>query len=293
MARARFHVLAATDGSRSADMAVAGARAFPWPAGSRATVLVVRNTALEPGHSLARGPLVHDPALGVGENARQELATRWKDAAVAVGEGDAAAVILGEAAKRKDGAIVLGWRGHGRFSRLLLGSTSRAVLRASAVPVLIVRQAPRKIRRAVLGLDGSRAAAKAVRFLARCAPPAGGAITVTSVVRPIPTPRHPLLPPNVVAQVKTDVDGENRKARAAAAKDLDKAAAILRRSGWRVRVQLRSGAPLAELLRAAKSARADLLVIGARGNSALDAGHLGSVTEGALNRCHIPVLVVR
>jgi nucleotide-binding universal stress UspA family protein len=71
------------------------------------------------------------------------------------------------------------------------------------------------------------------------------------------------------------------------------AAARLRESGWAVDSQLRVGVPLAEILDAAAGARADVLVVGARGTGGVERLLLGSVAEGALNRCPVSVLVAR
>jgi len=47
------------------------------------------------------------------------------------------------------------------------------------------------------------------------------------------------------------------------------------------------------LLATVKQTHGDVLVIGARGVSGLERLLLGSVAEGALNHCPVPVLVVR
>jgi nucleotide-binding universal stress UspA family protein len=74
---------------------------------------------------------------------------------------------------------------------------------------------------------------------------------------------------------------------------MEAAAAPLREAGWKVDLALSRGAPLDELLAVAKSARAHLLVLGARGQTRLARLVLGSVVEGALHRSPIPVLVTR
>ena len=56
---------------------------------------------------------------------------------------------------------------------------------------------------------------------------------------------------------------------------------------------VRFSAPLRDLLDTVNSADAELLVVGARGAIGVRYLLLGSVAEGALNRCPVPVLVVR
>jgi len=223
---------------------------------------------------------------------RRKLTARWKDAQVAVPDGDPVDAILKEAKKVRAQVIVVGWRGHGRFRRLLVGSVSRGVLRRASVPVLVVRHVAGEIRRVVIGLDGSPEAARAVRFLARCQAPKGALVTLVTVVTPFVAPSHILLSPAFRGQIRADVAAHNAKQRRLAAKRLQKAARALAHSGWRVRSLVRDGAPLYELLRVVTEVGADLLVVGIRGRSALAMSTLGSVTEGALTRCRAPVLVV-
>ena len=85
----------------------------------------------------------------------------------------------------------------------------------------------------------------------------------------------------------------NVEAAKAATKALNRAKAELERSGWRTRTQLRTGEPLRELMTAVGTADPQLLVIGARGTSAVRQLLLGSVAEGVLNRSPVPVLLAR
>ena len=123
------------------------------------------------------------------------------------------------------------------------------------------------LRSVVLAVDGSPHARRAAAFAARLAPPPGGRVTVVSVVEPMRAPTMALLPSSTRGLV----------ARAAA--DLERAPARCRpppRRGRRPhggaraaggrRPSVRTGVPLAEILRAVEEAHADLLVLGARGN---------------------------
>ena len=58
----------------------------------------------------------------------------------AVVEGRAYREILGQAADKKSDLIVMGVHGRGALDLLLFGSTTHHVIRASACPVLIVRE---------------------------------------------------------------------------------------------------------------------------------------------------------
>ncbi len=65
------------------------------------------------------------------------------------------------------------------------------------------------------------------------------------------------------------------------------------RAGARVTVQLREGDAAFEIVRAAKSARADLIVIGTHGRSGLPKFFLGSVAERVVRTAKCPVMTVR
>ena len=73
---------------------------------------------------------------------------------------------------------------------------------------------------------------------------------------------------------------------------MDAASRTLVKAGWRVEAAVRVGVPVVELLKAAHAARADLIVLGARGTSGLERLRLGSVAEGILQRASTPVVLV-
>jgi nucleotide-binding universal stress UspA family protein len=79
----------------------------------------------------------------------------------------------------------------------------------------------------------------------------------------------------------------------AAIRELNRAMKQLKRSGWHTRAMLTTGEPLRDLLRAVATARAQLLVVGAKGTASVHYLLLGSVAEGALNHSPVPVLLVR
>lgn len=77
------------------------------------------------------------------EHLEDELTARGLDVASVLTEGPAAPHILEVASKRKADVIVLGSHGHTAFYDLIVGSTTHAVLRKAACPVLIVPRSGR------------------------------------------------------------------------------------------------------------------------------------------------------
>lgn len=288
--RRAFRVLHATDGSPSARGAIATSAGFPWPNHSEARAIVVRpGLFLPPNADLwARSEAVTRRAAVVATRA---LRARWSEANAVVREGDVADQILSEATSWHAHALVIGWRGHGRFRRLLMGSVSRAVLRRADTPVLVVRRAARRVTNVVVGVDGSAASNRAIRFLAHAGVPKGGSITLVTVLQGQPSPSHPLLP-GLTAELRADILAKGAKDQAAADRRQKRCAEQLQKAGWRVRGQVRTGAPLYELLRSVDETRADALVVGATSSNAPRKGLLGSTTDGAVDRSAVPVLVV-
>ena len=289
----RFSVLVATDGSEEATAAVDAVTVFPWPAGTRMRGVVARSAivmAEVPESVLAD---VERGLAGVAEDARKALAPRWPDAKVRVVDGPPVDAILARARRAGARVIVLGSRGHGPVARLLVGSTSLGCIRRMKHAALVVRARPRAFARVTAGLDGSAHSRRAVSFLAGLDVPAGGRVTIVRVLEPVVPPSLALMPAAARAALGTQAAALNAAEAKKARHEAETAAAELRRVGWKVDVVIRKGAPLHELLAATKRARAQLLVVGARGISGVERLLLGSVAEGALHRSPVSVLVVR
>ncbi len=148
-------------------------------------------------------------------------------------------------------------------------------------------------RRVVIGLDGSPHSRRAAAFLARLTPPRGGLVTVVRVVAPVRVPSMPLVPGSVRAQIAAQADTITQGQIALARRRVEAAATKLERAGWRACGVVRTGQPLAQLLAAVRAARADVLVLGARGAGAVTHFLLGSTAEAALKHAAVPVLIVK
>jgi nucleotide-binding universal stress UspA family protein len=148
-------------------------------------------------------------------------------------------------------------------------------------------------RRVVVGLDGSPHSRRAAAFLARLTPPRGGLVTFVRVVEPMRVPAMPLVPGSMRAQIAAQADTINQGQIALARRYVEAAATKLADSGWRARGVVRTGQPLPELLAAVRAARADVLVLGARGAGAVTHFLLGSTAEAALKHAAVPVLIVK
>jgi nucleotide-binding universal stress UspA family protein len=195
--------------------------------------------------------------------------------------GGPARVLLGQAHEAE--VIVLGSRGLGGFSGLLVGSTAVQVAAHSSVPVLVVRGSGAETGLLVLGVDGSTEsrAAVAVAFaeadrrraeLVAVRAWTGPGVTVPGGVRPL------------VYDAEL-VEGEQRGLLSEAL------------SGYRANhpdvvvtetvLQSRPAAALVEMSRSAQ-----VVVVGSRGRGGFKGLLLGSVSQQLLHHAQCPVMVV-
>ena len=149
------------------------------------------------------------------------------------------------------------------------------------------------MRRIAIGFDASQNALRAVRLVGKLTAPLDGQVTLISVVELMPPASRAPRVGGIRSTVAREVRRINTARSKAAMKALNRAADELKRSGWRTRIEPRTGEPLRELLGAVSKAQAQLLVVGARGTSGVRHLLLGSVAEGVLNRCPVPILLAR
>ena len=289
--RGKFTIVVGTDGSPPAVTALDAVVAFPWPRGSRVKAVVARGgdaTRYLAGNiSLALDAAVREAAT----DAARKLTKRWRDAEAVISQ-DGPIEALVAAARRAD-VTVVGSRLDSPLGPFVLGSVGRAVARESTRPVMIVKEKRRAFRSVVVGVDGSANSKRAAAFVARFEPPARGEVTLVRVVEPVRLSSSGLLPARarnlLMGEAKALENERVEKAR----REVDSLAQPLARAGWKVRIDVRLGAPLRDLLVAATRPRADLLVIGARGVGGVERLLLGSVAEAMLNRAPMSVLLVR
>jgi nucleotide-binding universal stress UspA family protein len=291
--RSAFTVLVATDGSQPAEPAVAAAVRFPWPQGARAHGVLARSRPPRPGwpHSVTR--VIRQSELRAAFAARRVLRGRWPDAEVVVVDQSPVGGILAEARRLDAQVVVVGARGHGALSRLVLGSVSLGVVRQAGTAVFVVKRPLRDAQRLLIGVDGSAHSRKAVELVARLAVPDGGAVTLVAVVEPLRPVSVGLLPSSIRGTISGELAALEAERTQHAQRELNRTARRLKRAGWAVETEVRTGIPLVELLGTARESRADVLVLGARGVGGVERLLLGSVAEGALSRAPLSVLIVR
>ena len=283
-------VLAATDGLKYGRWAIEWLAQIPFSPQPRVRVLHVLDVA-----SL-RAPFMVQPVIAGSERyiqsevKRMEMhakATKKQSAMLLASLGLSGTVVMDRGgvattivkhAKRGFNLLSIGSRGLDAIDRFVLGSISNHAIHHAACSVLVVKQEPRPVRQIVLGIDGSPASSKAVRFLLRHFNPTPDGpdhdpVTVT-VSHVMPYLKYPELRVAGKAVVQRYVDK-------------------VAKAGFQVGEAMRLGKPAEELLTVAKEHKADLIVTGARGLGAINRWLLGSVSTRVVQHATCSVLVVR
>lgn len=137
------HILLATDGSAAAERATEYVASLATRYGAKVMVVhafaAVSTLLGEPNYSHALDKTLREAQLVVTHtvNRLRELGvTEVEEEMIA---GQAATVILDVAESRQPDVIVLGARGLGVWSGLILGSTSMAVVQRAKCPVLVIK----------------------------------------------------------------------------------------------------------------------------------------------------------
>jgi nucleotide-binding universal stress UspA family protein len=228
------------------------------------------------------GGLVNDAERIVQEAlTRARVATPDVEVTGAAVIGDAAAVLMEES--RTAVLVVVGDRGLGGFTGLLVGSVAVQLAAHATCPVLVARGRPDPTGEVVLGVDGSPANGPAVGFAFEEASRRGCALTaVHTWTHPVSTGPGDMLP-----LVYDAAEVEEDEARV-----LEEALA-----GWRdkypdveLRRQLVHGRTRPTLIEA--TGRAQLAVVGTRGRGGFTGLLLGSVSQAMLHHAQCPVAII-
>jgi nucleotide-binding universal stress UspA family protein len=238
------------------------------------------------------GPSPYGPHEGGLRNAAQRIVREAEayahgtDPRVSVSSevvtGGVAAVLLHES--RRAAMLVLGDRGLGGFSGLLLGSVAVQVAAHAAGPVLVARGAPRIDGPVVVGVDGSPNSTQAVAFAAEEASlRKTDLIAVHAWSRPVSTGPGDILPPVYDPELVGAEEGRVLSEATAGLADRYPDLLVTRRL-------VHDGARDTLI---GYSREAQLVVVGARGRGGFAGLLLGSVSQALLHHADCAVAIVR
>jgi nucleotide-binding universal stress UspA family protein len=282
------HLLIATDGSPSAQEAVAVGLELAKGQGADVALLHVLPPDRFRTARMASRTIPHDVEVDASESALKEAGKRAEAEGVAYAlervSGETVETIVGLANESDADVIVLGSRGRGAAASALLGSVSNGVLHHAGRPVLIVRdgthrngaesarQWPTKILVAYDGFEHSDAAVRTAIDLFH----PGADITVLSVVPP---------------DARGSKSGGHVGLRPHAHEDVARAHAALREKGIEARMEIAHGEIVDSICGAAADEDVDVLVVGSRRLGTLGQLSLGTVSGELVHRAPCPVLV--
>lgn len=287
-------VVAGIDGSGSAG------RAAVWAAGEAArrgltlrlvhvySVPLVRVPAVLPSAEAIRSGFEKRGTDWLAE-ARDAVVRRYPDLAVEteVREGSPVAALIHES--RSATMIVLGSRGLGGFTGLMVGSTAVALAQHGHCPIVVARgkkpdDAPPETGPVVVGTDGSAWSDAALAYAFDEAASRGTDLTVVRVWNEIVD--HGALRAHPLAVDPAEIETAERKA------------AEEQLAPWRdrfpelpVETVVVRDRPVRALL--GFGARAQLLVVGSRGRGGFGGMVLGSTSQALVAHSECPVMVVR
>jgi nucleotide-binding universal stress UspA family protein len=291
--RKLYRVLAATDLSAPARHAAERAALVARETG--ATLDLVHVASLAPLERLRRlvaaiPPELEERVVDAAQQEMRELAATLLDRhGVAAGVNVRSGSLLAELAMQSDDIsadlVVLGARGANFMRHLLLGSTAERMVGRAVRPMLVVKQAARERYRTVLvPVDFSRSSLPALEN-ARAVAPNAEIVLLHAFSAPFEGRlRH--------AGVDDDAI---RRFRVAAREDaLEKARALRDEAGLapdESRLLVLHGHAASQIIEQEQVQYCDLIVMGKRGESAVEDFLLGSVTRHVLSESQCDVLV--
>ena len=292
-------VLCPVDLSASSVRSLAHAVALAGWYDARLTVLHVVPT-FDPVH--VRGDL-GEPTRMVNPMPREQVIEEVRramdvpanapNAVVVADSGDASTAIVDHAVSTRADLIVMGTHGRRGFKRLLLGSVTETVLREAPCPVLTVgssaHEAPSEavtFKRILCPIDFSPSALQALGFALDLARQADGRVTLMHVVEWLAEEE-----PQALAHFNVP---EYRRYLAADAGDRLRVLVAEELRTWvEIDNLVVAGRSHREILHAAETIPANLIVMGAQGRGGVGLALFGSTTEQVVRSAVCPVLTVR
>jgi len=139
--------------------------------------------------------------------------------------------------------------------------------------------------------DGSKTAQKAVRFAVDLAKQLNASIVVLSVIDDRSLIAQTVPAVDTEMQVVESIEDYLREAAKGYAREIEK---LCDKSGVQSKTVITTGHPVEDIVKEARKSKADLIVMGSQGRSALAAAVLGSVAYGVIHHmAKVPVLIVR
>ena len=212
-----------------------------------------------------------------------ELAAPGVPTQVHLFTGDPRTTLITEAEHARE--LVVGSRGLGGFSRMLLGSTSAAVAQHAPCPVVVVVHGQgNPAGPVVVGLDGSTASEQALGYAFQAAARAGAAVWAVHAWDDLGLLHSPMAPAEAVPVDQIEAAAQRMLAEQLASWQEKYPDIVVEREVIRER-------PAAALIELGRRAR--MIVVGSRGRGGFARLLLGSVSQAVVRYASCPVVVCR
>lgn len=288
-------IIVPLDGSTHSERAISFAETFARTFDSRIQLVHVLEDPI--AFSLMPSLIIPD-RLSAEQYLRDVTEQISKDIEVTnhVIRGKPVKAILDLAADSPGAMIVMSTKARRGIDRLMLGNFADKVLRRSMVPVALVRgsspPANEGFQSLLVPLDKTSYSETALSIATDLAQRSGATLALVNVCEPFWVSPYAETMPQlsyVGHERERDVDRESLET---GRYYLDQLARRIRADGIRSIWEVRFGKPADEILRAAETTEADLIVMATHDRHGIRRLALGSVTSEVLQRAKMPILTI-
>lgn len=195
-----------------------------------------------------------------------------------------------------DSMLVMSTHGRGGIGRLMLGSVAEKLLRSAAVPVALVRvqvePQRQRLNTIMVPLDASSYSETALPVAIDLARRTDATLGLVHVCEPFWVSPYVAAVPELSQINEARTNEVDRESLLEGRAYLDRLANEIRSEGVRVVWEVRFGKPADEIMRAARTTEADLIVMATHDRAGLRRMALGSVTNEVLRRGQTPILAI-
>jgi nucleotide-binding universal stress UspA family protein len=288
------HLLVPLDGTRHAEVALPAAALLAERLHARVTLLHLLESAAP--------ALVHgQPHLSGREDAAAYLAALAESAfrpGTAVGThvheeplADVAGGVAAHVGELVPDLVVLCAHGHRDLKAVFRGRLAQRVVHLATTPVLLLHASSVfTCRHLLVPVDGQPEHARGLEVAGMLARAFQAEVTLFRVVPTAATLKGEAAEAGTLLPSATRAILELERDQVAG--ELERQAAALRAGGLQVRAVVGRGDPAREILKLARRARADLVVMGTHGRAGMAAFWAGSVADRVALRCDTPLLLV-
>ncbi|UCH43684.1 MAG: universal stress protein [Dehalococcoidales bacterium] len=200
--------------------------------------------------------------------------------------------IMKKASETKADLVVIGAKGTNNSPRFPLGSIAHKVMKYAPCSVMLVKEGPRYLRRVFFATDGSKYSDRVTRFLLELPLPKQSQVTIVSALEShlATLMKMPTLDLETNRQILAELQETEEKA---ARELMNKTRKSFEEKGYKSSLWVLRGGPAESIISAANELNPELIALGAKGLTGIEALMLGSVAQRVARFSRHSVLIVR